>query len=165
MRLRSGSQMLIIEADMVASGNLVILGSVRLEGRFEGTMICTRLDIGVDGYLHGKAFTEQLNLEGQVIGTVHARKAHLIVGSLLEGELVTEILRMDEAATLVGESRRNKAFEMPPEYLKLLTRTRLLEDDIANLETQHRVRLADEAVKERVQYHALRARFPARPAV
>ena len=157
--------MLIIEADMVANGNLAILGTVRLEGRFEGTIVCTRLDVGVDGYLEGHAFTEELNLVGQIIGSAQARRVHLAPGALLEGELIHEQLRMDEQATLVGESRRHKALVMPAAYEALKSRRRLIDEDINNLEAQNRVRRADEAVKERIQYDALRARFPTQQAL
>ena len=153
-------QMLTIEADMIVTGTLVILGPVRLDGRFDGTLTCGRLDIGIDGYLQGKVFTEELSLAGQIVGTVQARAVHLKSGAILEGELVHEQLRMDEAATLVGESRRIKDLEMPPEYKAFLSRTRTQEDEIRNLETQSRVRRAGEAVHERAEFATLRARFP-----
>jgi cytoskeletal protein CcmA (bactofilin family) len=153
--------MLTIEADMVVTGNLMILGPVRLDGRFEGTLTCGRLHVGVDGYVKGVVCTDELILEGQIVGTVQARRVHLATGAILEGELVHEQLRMDEAATLVGESRRQKSLEMPVEFRAFLARTRVDEEDISNLETQSRVRRADQAVRERPQYDALRARFPA----
>jgi cytoskeletal protein CcmA (bactofilin family) len=152
--------MLTIEADMVAHGHLTILGTVRLEGRFEGTITCNRLDVGVDGYVLGRVYTDELNLAGQIVGSAQARAVHLFPGAILEGELVHEQLRMDEAATLVGESRRIKGLEMPPEFRALQAKSQHLEDDFRNLETAHRVKRADEAVREREQYNALRARFP-----
>jgi cytoskeletal protein CcmA (bactofilin family) len=152
--------MLTIEADMIVQGDLLILGTVRLEGRFEGTIMCNRLEIGVDGYVEGRVFTEQLTLAGQIVGLAHARVVHLLAGAILEGELVHEQLRMDEAATLVGESRRHKGLGMPSEFSALQAKSKRFEDDFRNLETAHRVKRADEAVTERVQYDALRARFP-----
>ena len=153
--------MLTIDADMMVQGQFHVLGTVRLEGRCDGAIVCTRLEIGIDGFLHGTAFAEELVVAGQIVGRVHARHVHLKSGAIVEGELVHEQLRMDEAATLVGESRRLKSLDMPPEYMVLAARTRVADDDIRSLETQSRVRRAEEAVTARTQFETLRARFPA----
>jgi cytoskeletal protein CcmA (bactofilin family) len=157
--------MLTIEADMIVNGQLIMLGAVRLDGRFEGSLICKRLDVGVDGYLLGNAVVDELNLLGQIVGSVQARLVTLKAGSILEGELVHEQLQMDETATLVGESRRQKSLKMPPEFLALQSRSQSAADDIRDLETQSRVRRADEAVRDQALFDALRARFPGPPGL
>ena len=154
--------MLIIEADMVTQGQLTIVGTVQLEGRFEGTLVCSRLEIGTDGYLLGNAVTGELVVAGQMVGTVCARHVHLLDTAIVEGELKHEQLRMDEAATLVGESRRHQRLEMPPAYLALEARARHTEEDFRSLETASRNRRAEEALTAQAQFETLRARFPAR---
>ena len=156
--------MLILEADMAAQGRLVVLGAVRLEGRYEGTIICSRLEVGTDGYLLGNVLALELQLAGQIVGTVRASRVVLLDSGILEGELFHETLQMDGSATLVGESRRQKSLEMPEEFTRMQTRARRTEDDIRNLEVEHRVRRVDEAIKAEAQFKLLRARFPVQAA-
>ncbi|MEQ1697530.1 MAG: polymer-forming cytoskeletal protein [Hyphomicrobiaceae bacterium] len=152
--------MLIIEADMVVQGQLTIVGTVLIEGRFEGSIVCSRLEIGVDGYLNGRAIAGEIDVAGQVVGEVHAREVYLRGTALVEGEVRHEQLRMDEAAALVGESKRHNRLEMPPAFLALENRARMAESDFRNLETTSRVRHAQEALNAKAQFETLRARFP-----
>ena len=153
--------MLIIEADMVVQGQLTIVGTVLIEGRFEGTMVCSRLEVGVDGYVLGRAIAGEIDVAGQIVGEVIAREVYLRSSALIEGEVKHEQLRMDETAALVGESKRHARLEMPPAFLALETRARLAESDFRNLETSSRVRHAQEALNAKAQFESLRARFPA----
>lgn len=153
--------MLIIEADMVVQGELTIIGTVIVEGRFEGTLVCSRLEIGIDGYVLGRAIAGEIDVAGQVVGAVQAREVYLRDTALVEGEVKHEQLRMDEQATLVGESKRHARLEMPPAFIALETRARMAESDFRNLETASRVRYAEEALNAKAQFESLRARFPA----
>jgi cytoskeletal protein CcmA (bactofilin family) len=152
--------MLTIEADMALDGQLTVLGIVRLEGRFDGTIVCTRLEIGSDGYLFGRAIAHELVVAGQIVGSVQARRIHLTGTAIVEGEVVHELLQMDETATLVGESRRHSGLAMPQSYAALETRARVDDADFRDLEMESRVRRAAEAATSRPQFEALRARFP-----
>ena len=152
--------MLIIEADMAVEGQLTVIGTVRLEGRFEGTLVCSRLEIGTDGYLLGHVTAGEILVAGQIVGTAQARTIHLAATAIVEGELRHEQLRMDEAAMLVGESRRHARLDMPAAYLTLESKARHAEDDFQRLETESRVKRTEEAVSARVQFEQLRARFP-----
>lgn len=152
--------MLTIDADMAVQGQLVVLGTVRLEGRFDGSIICSRLEIGPDGYLFGSAIAVDLHVEGQVVGTVRAVHVHLTGSALLEGELFHETLRMEEAATLVGESRRQQSLQMPAQFIALQAKARQADEELRNLETESRVRRADAVTRNEAQFESLRARFP-----
>ena len=153
--------MLIIEADMVVQGQLTIVGTVLIEGRFEGTLVCSRLEIGVDGYVLGRAIAGEIDVAGQIVGEVISREVYLRGTALIEGEVKHEQLRMDESAALVGESKRHARLEMPPAFLALESRARMAESDFRNLETSSRVRRAQEALNAKAQFETLRARFPA----
>jgi cytoskeletal protein CcmA (bactofilin family) len=153
--------MLIVEADMVVQGQLTIVGAVLLEGRFEGTLVCSRLEIGADGYLLGRVITSELVVGGQIVGSACARSVHLLGTAIVEGELQHEQLRMDLSATLVGESRRHQRLDMPSAFLELEARARQVESDFRSLEIESRSRRADEAVTAKAQFERLRARFPA----
>lgn len=152
--------MLIIEADMMVQGQLTIVGNVLLEGRFEGTLVCSRLEIGSDGYLTGHAVTNELIVAGQIVGSACARTVHLLGTAIVEGELRHEQLRMDLSATLVGESRRHQRLDMPAAFLDLEARAKSADADFRNLEMESRSRRADEAVTAEAQFERLRARFP-----
>lgn len=152
--------MMTLDADMAAQGRLVVLGAVRLEGRFEGTIVCSKLEIGPDGYLFGNAITQELLVAGQLVGTVRAQRVYLTGSAILEGELSYETLRMDETATLVGESRRQGSLEMPAEYVAMATRARQTNEEFVNLEVESRVRRVAEATREEAQFKTLRSRFP-----
>jgi cytoskeletal protein CcmA (bactofilin family) len=156
--------MLIVEADMNVQGRLTIVGTVRLDGRFDGTLVCSRLEIGTDGYLLGEVVTGELIVAGQIVGRAQARHIHLLASAIVEGELRHEQLQMDAEAVLVGESRRHPRLEMPTEFLALEARARHAEDDFLRLETESRVKRAEEALNAKAQFAALRARFPARRA-
>lgn len=153
--------MLIIEADMVVQGQLTIVGTVLVEGRFEGTLVCSRLEIGADGYVLGHAVAAEVDIAGQVVGSVTSRSVYLRDTALVEGKVHHEQLRMDEAAALIGESKRHSRLEMPAAFIALENRARLAESDFRNLETASRVRRAEEAVSAKAQFETLRARFPA----
>ena len=152
--------MMTLDADMAALGRLVVLGAVRLDGRFEGTIVCSKLEIGPDGYLIGSVVTQDLVVAGQLVGNVQASRVYLSGSAILEGELNYETLRMDETATLVGDSRRQRSLEMPADYAAMSARARQADEDILNLETEARVRRAAQAGRDEVQFKALRARFP-----
>jgi cytoskeletal protein CcmA (bactofilin family) len=153
--------MLIIEADMVVAGQLTVVGTVRLEGRYEGTITCTRLEIGRDGYLLGSAAVEDLVVAGQIVGQVTARTVHLEATAIVEGELAHQQLRMDEAATLVGESRRERSHVMPHAFLDLAAKVRSQDEDYDNQQVETRVRLVEQAERLMPQFKKLRAKFPA----
>lgn len=151
--------MVTIEADMSASGRLAVLGQVVLEGRFEGQIVCTRLEIGPDGYLLGEAVADEVVVAGQVVGVVRARRVLLATSAILEGEVVHESLQMDGAATLVGESRRHKTLEMPEDYVNLHRREQERQTEMRNIEVAARVRRIGTAVHARAAYDELRSRF------
>jgi cytoskeletal protein CcmA (bactofilin family) len=152
--------MLVVDADTLLQGQLVLLGSARIDGRFEGGLVCASVEIGPDGFFEGTVIAEQLTVSGQIVGTARARHVHLSATAIVEGELHHERLSMDETATLVGESRRVTRFEMPSEYRTLVARERRVDDDFQRLSAESRVRRADEADRARVAFERLRARFP-----
>jgi len=152
--------MMTIDADMSASGRLAVLGAVALEGRFEGEIVCARLEIGPDGYLLGDAIAGEVVVAGQIVGSVRAGHVHLLTTAILEGEVSHLSLRMDGAATLVGESRRHKSFEMPADFLALQRKALQNEDDMRTLELHSRIRRLGAAAGADAEFHRLRERFP-----
>jgi len=153
--------MLVVDADTVMEGQLTILGNVRIDGLFRGAVTCTSLEIGSDGVVEGNVIAERLIIAGQLIGIARARVVHLYGTAIVEGEVFQEKLSMDADASLLGESRRLKAFEMPHVYRSLEARERQLDEEIEQISTAARVRKADQAEEARAAFDQLRARFPA----
>lgn len=152
--------MVIIEPNTVMRGDLTILGTVALDGRFEGRIVCSRLEIGADGYLLGDVVAGDIVVKGQIIGSVSAERVLLRNSALVEGELAHVELSMEEDATLVGHSRRQSRVDMPAAYRELGERARRTEEELQQIETESRIRQADEAIRLRPHFERLRARFP-----
>lgn len=155
--------MLIVDADTVLEGELTVLGAVRVDGLFRGRIYCTSLEIGVDGVIEGSIMTERLIVGGQIVGSAKARVVHLHATAIVEGELHQEKLSMDGDAALFGDSRRLKAFDMPAAYLGLVERERQIDAEIDRIETEARVRKADEAAAVDAAFDHLRTKFPSPP--
>jgi cytoskeletal protein CcmA (bactofilin family) len=153
--------MLIVEADMMVVGQLTLLGAARIDGRFEGSLVCRSIEVGPDGYVEGTLVAEDITIAGQLVGAGWGRRIHLAGTAIVEGELHQEQLSMDEKASLVGESRRQARFEMPAPYRNLLERERRAASEFEEMSAEARVRRAAEADQSRVAFQQLRARFPA----
>jgi cytoskeletal protein CcmA (bactofilin family) len=111
--------MLTVDAETQVRGRLVAAGCVRLETWFEGDIVCSRLEIGPDGYICGTVAAHEVIVEGQIVGPVHASVVHLFGGSFVEGDIHHTVLKMEPGATLTGRSSRFKAIQLPAELLAL----------------------------------------------
>jgi cytoskeletal protein CcmA (bactofilin family) len=111
--------MIVVEPGTLMRGDLVAAGEVRLDGWLEGQIICSRLEIGIDGYILGNVAAKELFVAGQIVGTVVAEAAHLMEGAFVEGDVHHLTLSVDPAATLIGSAIRGRGVQMPPVLLAL----------------------------------------------
>ncbi len=97
----------IIGADAVLEGTLKLDGSIRVDGTFNGVLICAgTVTIGKHGSVIGDVEADELILGGRVSGTVVARRRVVLEGSSsLEGDLATGSLLVSEGAVFNGNSR------------------------------------------------------------
>ncbi len=100
-------------------GSFVAAGRVELDTWFEGDILCSRLDIGCDGYVLGNITTRELYVEGQIVGTVHAGIVHLMDGAFVEGDIHHHVLSLHPNATLLGAALRTTRMPFPNELLSL----------------------------------------------
>lgn len=112
--------MITVTTGTVMRGKLVASGAVRLDGRFEGHIVCARLEIGSDGYVHGRVCARELVVAGQIVGQVEATSVALEDGAFIEGDVRYASLMLDHGATMTG-----KAIRLDPSYTP---------DDLALLE-------------------------------
>jgi cytoskeletal protein CcmA (bactofilin family) len=95
---------------------------VQLDTWFEGDILCSRLDIGRDGYVLGNITTRELYVEGQIVGTVHAGIVHLMDGAFVEGDVHHHVLSLHANASLMGTALRSTRMPFPQELLALEAR-------------------------------------------
>jgi cytoskeletal protein CcmA (bactofilin family) len=114
--------MLKIDTKGVMRGTFVAAGRVELDTWFEGDILCSRLDIGRDGYVLGNITTRELYVEGQIVGTVHAGIVHLMDGAFIEGDVHHHVLSLHANASLMGAALRSTKMPFPQELLALEAR-------------------------------------------
>jgi cytoskeletal protein CcmA (bactofilin family) len=114
--------MLKIATSSVMRGHLIAAGRVELDTWFEGDILCSRLDIGRDGYVLGNITTRELYVQGQIVGTVHAGVVHLMDGAFVEGDLHHHVLSLHANASLMGTALRTTKMPFPQELLALEAR-------------------------------------------
>jgi cytoskeletal protein CcmA (bactofilin family) len=114
--------MLKIDTKGVMRGTFVAAGRVELDTWFEGDILCSRLDIGRDGYVLGNITTRELYVEGQIVGTVHAGIVHLMDGAFIEGDVHHHVLSLHANASLMGAALRSTKMPFPQELLTLEAR-------------------------------------------
>ena len=111
--------MIVVEPGTLMRGDLVAAGAVRLDGWLEGQIICSRLEIGRDGYILGNVTTKELLVGGQIVGTVVAEAVYLVEGAFVEGDVHHLTLSINRAAVLIGSAIRGRGVQMPPVLLAL----------------------------------------------
>jgi cytoskeletal protein CcmA (bactofilin family) len=115
--------MLHIDTTSVLRGSFTAAGRVQLNSWFEGDILCSRLDIGRDGYVKGNITARELHVEGQIVGTVHAGIVHLMEGSFVEGDVHHHVLSLHPTASLMGTALRSTRMPFPQELLALEARS------------------------------------------
>jgi cytoskeletal protein CcmA (bactofilin family) len=143
----------------VMQGNLVSAGSIKLDGWFEGDIVCTRLEIGADGYLLGRVMARELRVAGQIVGNVTAGEVHLLDGAFIEGDVRHVRLAIEAGATLSGKSLRILGVHMPEHYLALEVRAEAERADLDHAERQSLRAAASKAVVDYRRYQEAKAKF------
>lgn len=115
--------MLSITSDTPMRGRLVAAGRIVLNSWFEGDVLCSRLELGPDGYVLGRVIARTVISEGQIVGPVTADRLSLLPGAFVEGDVVAASLEVSPGATLTGRSRRVPSIVYPAELLELEGRT------------------------------------------
>jgi cytoskeletal protein CcmA (bactofilin family) len=121
--------MLVVEPQSVIRGKLKTAGRMRLECWLEGDVVCSRLEIGPDGYVLGNVTAREVYVEGQVVGTIEASVVHLMDGSHVEGDVHHSVLSMHPSASLLGKSIRAEGFA-PPELLEIEERSAAAREEL-----------------------------------
>ena len=154
--------MFAVAAGNVMRGHLVSAGPIQLDGWLEGDIVCSRLDIGPDGYVLGRVITRELHVAGQIVGSVIADVVNLRAGAFIEGDVRHGCLSVEEGATLSGKALRIPVLRMPDEFLALEARAAAERSDLDRAERALLRAAADRAVVDHPRYQRARAKFPVR---
>lgn len=153
--------MFVVDAGTIMRGNITAAGTIKLDGWLEGDIVCSRLEIGQDGYLLGRVTAKELLVHGQIVGTVSADGVRLLPGAFVEGDVLHGTLSVEPGATLSGKARRIE-LQMPEDFLALEARAAAEHADMdrANRETLRAV--ANRAVVEYPRYLSAKDRIASR---
>jgi len=103
----ASSAISIIGPGMVVAGDLVTDGTVRIEGRVEGTVHAGKaVVIGRDGIVAGDLRTQDAIVAGRVTGSLlAASRLEVQASARIDGEVSARRLQLAEGAILNGEVR------------------------------------------------------------
>ena len=153
--------MFTVGSGNVMRGNLVAAGTIKLDGWLEGDIVCSRLEIGPDGYLLGAVTARDLHVEGQIVGSIVANAVHLVGGAFVEGDVRHTKLSVQPGATLSGRSFRIAGVRMPDEFLALEARAITENAHLDRAERESLRAAADQAVVEYPRYQMARSKLAA----
>jgi len=151
--------MFVVDTGTVMRGNIVAAGTIKLDGWLEGDIVCTKLEIGPDGYLLGRATAREVHVKGQIVGGVAANGVHLSPGAFIEGEVFHGRLSVEPGATLSGKARRIEGVRMPDDYLALEARAVSEHAHLDRAERDSLKAASDRAVVDYPRYQMARERF------
>lgn len=95
----------VVGAGMEVEGDCRCEGSIRVDGRVEGTIRAGKsVVVGEGGEVEGGIHTQDAVVAGRVTGTVHAEsRVELKEGCMVEGDIHSPSVRLEEGGRLDGE--------------------------------------------------------------
>ena len=151
--------MFVVDTGTVMRGNIMAAGTIKLDGWLEGDIVCSRLEIGHDGYLLGRVTAKEIYVHGQIVGTIAANGVHLMPGAFVEGDIMHATLAVEPGATLSGKARRITGVRMPEDFLALEARAASEHAHLHRAERESLKATADRAVIEYPRYQSAKDRM------
>ncbi len=104
----NGTQSLIT-ADMEITGTIKTSGSVRIDGKLEGELICAGdAVIGKTATIKGNLSVNSVSIEGAMNGNVTAKdKIEMKATARVNGDIKAKRLAVEDGVTFVGKSEVN----------------------------------------------------------
>jgi cytoskeletal protein CcmA (bactofilin family) len=102
----------VIGNDSVLKGELVSKGTVRIDGRFEGSLTADCLVVGEEGVILGEVNAKALIAAGKITGNVHAvDSVEIQPRGEVCGDIYTHRLSVAEGGVFEGRSYMQKIRE------------------------------------------------------
>lgn len=120
----------LIGENTVFQGTIKSKGSIRIDGRLEGSILeGNQVIVGTKGYVQGDINAESVIVGGKINGNVTTKEnIELRPGSQLLGDIHTAVLSIGEGAIFEGHcvmtSGQNKVIEVEPEKFSSSTKIR-----------------------------------------
>jgi len=107
--------MTLISEDAFFHGSLVVKGSLRVEGAFEGDISdAVDVEVGAKGRVNGNLAAETVVIAGEVIGDIMAsRSLEILPGGRVTGDVRTPKLKIDEGAFYDGSCSMGTGDDKP----------------------------------------------------
>ena len=98
----------LIGKDSSITGKLESVGTIRVDGRFEGDIITkSDLVVGENGEVHGKVKAKDITVAGLIKGELEATgKLELVPTAVVEGEAKMSLLVVEEGAVFQGHCQQ-----------------------------------------------------------
>lgn len=95
----------VVGAGMEVEGDCRCEGSLRVDGRVQGTIRAGKsVVVGEGGEVEGGVYTQDAVIAGHVSGTVHAEsRVELKEGCMVEGDIHSPSVRLEEGGRIDGE--------------------------------------------------------------
>jgi cytoskeletal protein CcmA (bactofilin family) len=107
--------MTLISEDASFHGSLVVKGSLRVEGAFEGDVSdAVDVEVGAKGRVIGNIAAEAVVIAGEVAGDIVAsRSIEILASGRVAGDIRTPKLKIDEGAFFDGSSSMGAGDDKP----------------------------------------------------
>jgi cytoskeletal protein CcmA (bactofilin family) len=107
--------MTLISEEAFFHGSLVVKGSLRVEGAFEGDISeAVEVEVGAKGRVVGNLAAETVVIAGEVVGDIVAsRSLEILSTGRLTGDVRTPKLKIDDGATYDGSCSMGSGEEKP----------------------------------------------------
>ncbi len=111
-----GGSASILGAGSQFNGSIKALGTLRVEGEFDGEAVCKEtLEVGKTGVVKANLHVKDAVIAGKVFGNIKASsRIELQGGSHLEGDIVTKRLVIDEGVFFEGNCRMGEKRSSTP---------------------------------------------------
>ncbi len=113
------NQQSVIGADVEIIGTIKSNGSVRLDGKLEGELLCGgNAILGKDALVKGNITATSVSIEGKINGNILAKdKIEMKATATVNGDIKARRLSVEDGVTFVGRSEvnpNNTAMPVPP---------------------------------------------------
>jgi cytoskeletal protein CcmA (bactofilin family) len=107
--------MTLISEDAFFHGSLVVKGSLRIEGAFEGDISdAVDVEVGAKGRVIGNLAAETIVIAGEVVGDIVAsRSLEILASGRVTGDVRTPKLKIDEGAFYDGSCSMGSGEDKP----------------------------------------------------
>ena len=94
----------ILGSSVVMNGNICSNDLIDVNGKFDGTIIATKLTVKNSGYIKGNVYANELVMCNgvRIEGNIYSNRITMLKNSVIEGEVNYCFISIEEKASIVG---------------------------------------------------------------